>query len=64
MLFRDAAARGLDEGAALRESASMIRSGRVTTPEEVAGLVAWLASGDAAQVNGTTIVVDGGNSAG
>ena len=64
MLFRDAAARGLDREAALRESASMIRSGRVTTPEEVAGLVAWLASGDATQVNGTTILVDGGNAAG
>jgi NAD(P)-dependent dehydrogenase (short-subunit alcohol dehydrogenase family) len=64
MLFRDGEARGLDRAAILRESASAIRSGRVTTPEEVAGLIAWLASGEAAQVNGTTILMDGGSAAG
>lgn len=64
MLFRDAEARGLDRESVLRESAATIRSGRVTTPEEVAALVAWLASGEAAQVNGTTILMDGGSAAG
>ena len=64
MLFRDAEARGLDREAVLRESAATTRSGRVTTPEEVAGLVAWLASNEAAQVNGTTILMDGGSAAG
>ena len=64
MLFRDAEARGLDREAVLRESAATTRSGRVTTPEEVAALVAWLASDEAAQVNGTTILMDGGSAAG
>jgi NAD(P)-dependent dehydrogenase (short-subunit alcohol dehydrogenase family) len=36
----------------------------VTTPEEVAALVAWLASDEASQVNGTTLLVDGGSAAG
>ena len=64
MLFRDAEARGIDREAVLRESAATTRSGRVTTPEEVAALVAWLASDEAAQVNGTTILMDGGGAAG
>lgn len=34
--------------------------GRLGRPEEVAGVVAFLASSDAAYVTGTTIVVDGG----
>lgn len=64
MLFRDAAARGLDRAAVLRESAESTPSGRVTTPEEVAGLVAYLASAEAAQINGEAILMDGGNMAG
>ena len=64
MLFRDAEARGLDREAVMRESAATTRSGRATTPEEVASLVAWLASEGAAQVNGTTILMDGGSAAG
>jgi NAD(P)-dependent dehydrogenase (short-subunit alcohol dehydrogenase family) len=64
MLFRDGEARGLGREAILRESAATTRSGRVTTPEEVASLVAWLASDEAAQVNGTTILMDGGSGAG
>jgi glucose 1-dehydrogenase len=31
-------------------------------PEEIAAAVAWLASGEAGYVTGTTIVVDGGMS--
>jgi NAD(P)-dependent dehydrogenase (short-subunit alcohol dehydrogenase family) len=64
MLFRGGAERGLDEQAVLRESASATRSGRVTTPEQVAGLVAFLASDDAAQINGEAILMDGGSAAG
>ena len=64
MLFRDAESRGLDREAVLRESAATTRSGRVTTPEEVAGLVAYLASEEAAQVNGAAILMDGGSAAG
>ena len=64
MLFRDAEAQGIGRDAVMRESAATTRSGRVTTPEEVAALVAWLASDEAAQVNGTTILMDGGSAAG
>ena len=34
--------------------------GRLGTPEDVAGLVAFLASDDAAYITGSTFVVDGG----
>jgi 3-oxoacyl-[acyl-carrier protein] reductase len=34
--------------------------GQVLLPEEVAGLVLWLASGDARNVTGQSIVIDGG----
>ena len=64
MLFRAAEARGVDRKTVLRESAATTRSGRATTPEEVASLVAWLASDGAAQVNGTAILMDGGSAAG
>jgi meso-butanediol dehydrogenase / (S,S)-butanediol dehydrogenase / diacetyl reductase len=64
MLFRDAEARGVDRETVLAESAATTRSGRATTPEEVASLVAWLASEGAAQVNGTAILMDGGSAAG
>jgi NAD(P)-dependent dehydrogenase (short-subunit alcohol dehydrogenase family) len=42
--------------AALRESAL----GRLGTPEDVAGLVAWLCSAEASWITGQTIRVDGG----
>jgi meso-butanediol dehydrogenase/(S,S)-butanediol dehydrogenase/diacetyl reductase len=38
----------------------LIPMGRVGRPEEIAGVVAFLASEDAAYVTGTTVVVDGG----
>jgi NAD(P)-dependent dehydrogenase (short-subunit alcohol dehydrogenase family) len=34
---------------------------RPSTPEEIAGTVAWLLSDDAAYVNGAVIPVDGGH---
>lgn len=39
-------------------------SGRMATPEDIAGAVAFLVSEDAAFVNGQTLTVDGGSSAG
>jgi NAD(P)-dependent dehydrogenase (short-subunit alcohol dehydrogenase family) len=63
MLYRDGALRGLDRETALRESAGGSCSGRVTSPEEVAALVAFLASDAAAQINGAAIPIDGGNCA-
>jgi NAD(P)-dependent dehydrogenase (short-subunit alcohol dehydrogenase family) len=34
--------------------------GRYATPEEIAGLVAWLASDEAAYVSGSLYLIDGG----
>ncbi|MBE1535629.1 SDR family oxidoreductase [Actinomadura algeriensis] len=39
---------------------AQVASGRIGTPEEVAGAVAFLASADAAYVNGQDLIVDGG----
>jgi NAD(P)-dependent dehydrogenase (short-subunit alcohol dehydrogenase family) len=64
MLYRSGAAHGLDEKSALREANAASRSGRVTTAAEVAALVAFLASNEAAQINGVAIPIDGGGTAG
>lgn len=37
-----------------------VPAGRMGTPEEVAAVVSWLASDEAAYVTGTTVVADGG----
>jgi NAD(P)-dependent dehydrogenase (short-subunit alcohol dehydrogenase family) len=37
-----------------------IPAGRFATPDEVAGVVTWLASEDAAYISGAVIPVDGG----
>ncbi len=63
MLYSEGAARGLDRADAMREADAASPTGRVTTADEVASLVLYLASDDAAQVNGAAIPIDGGNSA-
>lgn len=63
MLYAEGAARGLGPEEAVREAARSSPTGRVTTPEEVAALVAYLASDAAAQITGAAIPIDGGNTA-
>jgi NAD(P)-dependent dehydrogenase (short-subunit alcohol dehydrogenase family) len=64
MLYRSGATHGLHRKAALRAANESSRTGRVTTPEEVAALVAFLASDAAAQITGAALPIDGGNTAG
>lgn len=54
---------GADE-AHLRDYLSKIPLGRAGSPDEVASLCAFLASDEAAFINGTSIVIDGGQIAG
>ncbi len=51
---------GLDEEAAFTAAGKMAPLGEVLVPDEVAGLVVWLASDDARNVTGQSIVIDGG----
>lgn len=51
---------GMSEEEVLREAARDIPLGRVGKPEELAALVAFLASEQAGYITGTTIQVDGG----
>lgn len=60
MLYRSGATRGADAKKALREANAESRSGRVTTPEEVAAVVAFLASEEARQITGAALPIDGG----
>ncbi|HEX9707141.1 MAG TPA: SDR family oxidoreductase [Steroidobacteraceae bacterium] len=63
MLYRSGATHGLNAKSALREANAGSRTGRVTSPAEVAALIAFLVSSDAAQINGASIAIDGGNMA-
>jgi len=47
-------------GDSIDELAAAIPTGRLGRPDEVAALVLWLLSDDAAYVNGATLLVDGG----
>jgi NAD(P)-dependent dehydrogenase (short-subunit alcohol dehydrogenase family) len=61
MLYEEGAERGLGPEDALREADAASPTGRVTSPDEVAALVIFLASDAAAQITGTAIPIDGGN---
>ena len=47
-------------GDRIEELAAEIPVGRLGRPEEIAALVAWLLSDDAAYVTGATLLADGG----
>jgi 3-oxoacyl-[acyl-carrier protein] reductase len=53
-------AQGMSEAEAMRDLAKSIPLGRFGKPEELAALVAFLASEQAGYITGTTIQVDGG----
>jgi 3-oxoacyl-[acyl-carrier protein] reductase len=58
--IKDTVPKGADPEAALKEKAKNIPLGRIGKPEELAAVVVFLASEQAAYVSGTTIQVDGG----
>jgi meso-butanediol dehydrogenase/(S,S)-butanediol dehydrogenase/diacetyl reductase len=63
MLYAEGAARGIGAEEAVREAAKASPTGKVTTPDQVAALVVFLASDAAAQITGAAISIDGGNTA-
>jgi 3-oxoacyl-[acyl-carrier protein] reductase len=54
--------KGMDPEEAVKEKTKAIPAGRIGKPEELAALIAFLASEQAAYISGTTISVDGGAS--
>ena len=63
MLYADGEGRGLNPDDALLEAAAASPTGRVTTADEVAALIHFLASDAAAQITGAAVPIDGGNTA-
>ena len=63
MLEMEAAQLGIDYRQAMRENNADSPTGRITTPEEIAALAAYLCSSQAAQITGAAIPIDGGNAA-
>lgn len=57
---RMAKSNGISEEEAFQAAARMAPLGKVLAPEEIAGLVAYLASSEARNVTGQAIVIDGG----
>ena len=60
MLSREADQQGIDIDEYLAEAAAASPNGRIATPEDVTGLVLFLASDAASHMTGTVIPVDGG----
>ncbi len=52
--------RYLELGMTPEDAAAGVPTGHVTTPDEVAALVAFLASGDAGNITGQALTIDGG----
>lgn len=50
----------LEDEAYMKSKIASIPLGRLVTPQEVAGVVRWLASPEAAMITGLTVPVDGG----
>lgn len=63
MLVTEAAQRGVSYEEAMRSNNAESPTGRITTPAEVAALAYYLSSDVAAQITGTAIPIDGGNTA-
>ena len=60
MLAQEAEQEGKDLAEYLAEAADASPNGRIATPEDVAGLILFLASDAAGHITGTAIPVDGG----
>jgi len=63
MLAKEADDQELDTGEYVESLAEESPNGRIATPEEIAGLVLFLASDAASHITGTAIPIDGGLSA-
>ncbi len=63
MLETEAAQRGVNYREAMEQNNADSPTGRITQPSEVAALAFYLSSDVAAQITGTAIPIDGGNTA-
>ena len=63
MLVNEAEDNDVDIEEYLAKAAAEVPSGRIATPEDIAGIVLFLANNSASHINGAAIPVDGGGSA-